>query len=140
MSTIVIASGYFNPLHIGHLDYLWRAKELGDTLIVIVNSDYQVALKGSKSFQSQEDRLEIVRSLAMVDDVVLSVDEDKSVCATIRLIRAELGDSHRYIFAKGGDRFAGEIPEAVVCCELGIAIVDGLGAKIRASSEILAQI
>jgi cytidyltransferase-like protein len=61
MSRVVIISGYFNPLHVGHLDYIESAKKLGDSLIVIVNNEAQVELKGSVPFMTEEDRLRIVK-------------------------------------------------------------------------------
>lgn len=126
----VAASGYFNPLHKGHVEYLERAKELGDYLIVIVNSDHQRALKGSKKFMNEEERMSIVAALRCVDEVILSIDKDGTVCDTLRLINPD-------IFAKGGDRFASEIPEAKVCQELGIKMIDGLGDKVQSSSWLL---
>lgn len=95
---IVCTSGYFNPLHKGHVEYLEKAKELGNYLVVIVNNDHQRALKGSKEFMDQEERMTIVRALRCVDEVVLSVDTDSTVCETLRKIKP-------HIFAKGGDRF-----------------------------------
>jgi len=127
---IVACSGYFNPLHKGHVEYLEKAKSLGDKLVVIVNSDHQRALKGSKEFMSQEERMIIVKALRCVDEVILSVDKDGTVCESLRLVRPD-------IFAKGGDRFANEIPEAKVCDELKITMVDGLGNKIQSSSWLL---
>jgi rfaE bifunctional protein nucleotidyltransferase chain/domain len=127
---IVACSGYFNPLHKGHVEYLEKAKSLGDKLVVIVNSDHQRALKGSKEFMSQEERMIIIKALRCVDEVVLSVDTDGTVCESLRLVKP-------HIFAKGGDRFANEIPEAKVCDELGITMVDGLGNKIQSSSWLL---
>jgi rfaE bifunctional protein nucleotidyltransferase chain/domain len=129
----VCASGYFNPLHVGHLEYLEKAKALGDWLIVIVNSDKQVLLKGSKPFMNQADRVEIIKALECVDQVVLSIDEDKTVCKTLRNLSPD-------IFAKGGDRTVDNIPEKAVCEELGIKMVFGLGDKIRSSSELLCNI
>jgi len=126
----VAASGYFNPLHKGHVEYLEKAKSLGDKLVVIVNSDHQRALKGSKEFMSQEERMIIVKALRCVDEVVLSVDTDGTVCESLRLVKP-------HIFAKGGDRFASEIPEAKICDDLGITMVDGLGNKIQSSSWLL---
>lgn len=128
---IVAASGYFNPIHKGHIEYLEKAKSLGDKLVVIVNSDHQRALKGSKHFMDQEERMLIVKSLRCVDDVILSVDIDSTVCESLRLLKP-------HIFAKGGDRFASEIPEAKVCQEMRIEMVDGLGNKIQSSSWLLA--
>jgi rfaE bifunctional protein nucleotidyltransferase chain/domain len=126
----VVASGYFNPLHKGHVEYLEKAKALGDELIVIVNSDKQRALKGSKEFMHEEERMLIVAALRCVDEVVLSIDEDTTVCNTLRLIEPD-------IFAKGGDRTIDEIPEAKVCNEIGAHMVDGLGDKVQSSSWLL---
>lgn len=127
---IVAASGYFNPLHVGHIEYLEKARALGDYLIVIVNTDRQVELKGSKKFQTEQDRLRIIQSLKCVDLATLSLDQDSTQCKSLAFYKPD-------IFAKGGDRTANEIPEAKVCKELGIKIVDGLGEKIRSSSELL---
>ncbi len=131
---IVVTSGYFNPLHVGHLECFTLAKELGDYLIVIVNSDAQVKLKGSVPFMSQEDRMAIVEALRVVDEVVLSIDTDGSVCKTLEMIYKE---RPFHIFAKGGDRMSSNIPEAILCDKLGIQIADGLGAKVRSSSGLI---
>ena len=125
---IVATSGYFDPLHVGHLECLEMAKELGDRLIVILNSDLQAKLKKGKSFMNEQDRLTIVSSLKPVDHVFLSIDEGKDVCKSLAYLRP-------HVFANGGDRANREIPEAKVCDELGIALVDGLGTKIRSSSD-----
>ena len=126
---IVATSGYFDPLHVGHLECLEMAKELGDRLIVIVNSDLQAKLKKGKAFMNENDRMKIVSALKCVDHVFLSIDKDKSQCESLRHIQSD-------IFAKGGDRMSDEIPESKVCKELGIDIVDGLGKKIRSSSDL----
>ena len=87
----VIVSGYFNPLHKGHLEYLNHAKAIADKLIVIVNNDHQRELKGSKEFQDEEERVIIISNLKAVDEVVLSVDQDRTVCETIRQISETIG-------------------------------------------------
>ena len=125
----IVTSGYFDPLHVGHLECLELAKQLGDKLIVIVNSDLQAKLKKGESFMKEEDRMRIVSALKCVDEVFLSIDKDKSQCESLRHINPD-------IFAKGGDRMSDEIPESKVCKELGINIVDGLGEKIRSSSDL----
>lgn len=130
---IVVASGYFDPLHVGHVEYLQMAKKLGDKLIVIVNNDKQAKLKKGKSFISQDDRIKIVGALRVVDEVFLSIDKDLTVCQSIEAISPQ-------IFAKGGDRFSDEIPEAAICHSLGISIIDGLGNKIAASSDIVKMV
>jgi cytidyltransferase-like protein len=134
MKKIVIASGYFNPLHLGHLEYLELAKLLGEKLIVIVNNDNQVKLKGGFPFMNQEDRIRIIGALKCVDEVFLSIDYDKSVCNSIEYL---VKNREANIFAKGGDRLIDNIPEKKICEELGVQIIDGLGEKIRASSELI---
>ena len=112
MRTVVV-SGYFDPLHVGHLEMIKLAKQLGDKLIVIVNNDYQTSLKKGRPFMKQEERLKIIKALRDVDKVFLSIDKDKSICESLRVIKPD-------IFANGGDRHQGEIPEAKICKELGI--------------------
>ena len=80
---IVAVSGYFDPIHVAHLEYLKMSKKLGDKLVVIVNNNYQCILKKGKPFMDEKDRLEIVKSLEMVDEVFLSIDKDKTVCASL---------------------------------------------------------
>jgi cytidyltransferase-like protein len=126
---VVAVSGYFDPIHIGHLEYLKMAKSLGDKLVVIINSDYQASLKKGKSFMPEQDRLEIVQALRCVDEVFLSIDKDKSVCKSLEHLKPD-------IFANGGDRSLEEIPETAVMKKYNIEMVDGLGEKIRSSSEI----
>ncbi len=126
---VVAVSGYFDPIHVGHLEYFEMSKKLGDKLVVIVNNNNQCVLKKGKPFMDEKDRVKIVQALAIVDEVVLSVDEDRSVCETLSLIKPN-------IFANGGDRHTTEVPESVVCREHGIEMVDGLGAKIRSSSDL----
>jgi D-beta-D-heptose 7-phosphate kinase/D-beta-D-heptose 1-phosphate adenosyltransferase len=109
---VVAVSGYFNPLHVGHLEMIERAKKLGDRLVVIVNNDYQVKLKGSVPFMPQADRLRIVKALRDVDQVFLSIDQDKSVCKSLAKIKPD-------IFANGGDRHSiGDVPEYPLCRRL----------------------
>jgi len=126
---VVAVSGYFDPIHVGHLEYLKMAKNLGDKLIVIVNSDYQAGLKKGTSFMPEDDRLEIVKSLRCVDEVFLSIDKDKSVCKSLEYLKPD-------IFANGGDRSLNEIPETAVMEKYNIEMIDGLGMKIRSSSKI----
>ena len=128
MKTVVV-SGYFDPVHVGHLEYLKLAKDLGDKLIVIVNNNEQCILKKGKPFMDELDRLEIVKSLKMVDDVFLSIDKDKSVIRSLEILKPN-------IFANGGDRNTNEVPESVICKKYNIKMIDGLGNKIRSSSDL----
>ena len=130
-----IVSGYFDPLHIGHIEYFKMAKELADELVVIVNNREQCLLKKSDEFMDQHDRLEIVYHLDMVDEAILAIDKDKSVSETIRMIK-RFKPMDELIFCNGGDRDASNSPEVKVCSEYGIRFVQNLGKKIRSSSEM----
>ncbi len=117
---IVIVSGYFNPLHGGHLDMIEAAANMGDKLIVIVNNDKQQMLKKGKIILDEANRLRLMRSLKGVDNVVLSVDEDPTQIQTLELI-AKQHPGDELIFANGGDRDSEKaIPETEVCKQYGI--------------------
>lgn len=131
METIICASGYFSPLHMGHIEYLEKSKKLGDKLIVIVNSDKQSFLKKGTSFMSESERLTIVRSLKCVDMAIIAVDNDRTVCETLRYIQP-------HIFTNGGDQNNDNIPEKNICEKYGITLVDNLGLKIQSSSNLIA--
>ena len=133
----IIVSGYFNPLHKGHLEYFNNAKALCDELFVIVNSDHQRELKGSKAFQDEEERLLIVSNIKAVDKAILSIDKDRAVCESIRKIAEQYGTHYDLSFANGGDQNNDTIPEIPVCKELGVELIDGLGDKIQSSSWLL---
>lgn len=133
----VIVSGYFNPIHKGHIEYFKFAKAVGDVLIVIVNNDHQRALKGSRQFQLEDERLFIISNIKCVDQVFLSIDQDRTVCQTIQLIHKKLGNNYQLAFANGGDQNNNSIPEATICQQLGIDLIDGLGDKIQSSSWLL---
>jgi glycerol-3-phosphate cytidylyltransferase/D-beta-D-heptose 7-phosphate kinase/D-beta-D-heptose 1-phosphate adenosyltransferase len=133
----IIVSGYFNPIHKGHIEYFNKAKENGDLLIVIVNNDAQRTLKGSKEFQLEDERVFIVSNIKSADKVFLSIDKDRTVCETIRFIHQQLAKDYQLAFANGGDQNNNSIPEVPVCKELGIDLLDGLGDKIQSSSWLL---
>ena len=134
---MVIVSGYFNPLHKGHLELFHRAKDHGHKLFVIVNSDYQRKLKGSKEFQSELERLIIIRNLRVVDNSMISIDRDKTQCATLKYLSDILGGEYKLAFANGGDQNNDTIPETQVCIDNEIELIDGLGAKVQSSSWLL---
>jgi len=139
--TLVIVSGYFNPIHEGHLEYLNRSKALGDFLYVIINNDLQRELKGSKPFLTENQRRTILKNIKAVDDVIISIDENKFVDKTIEFIYKE--EAHKYdriLFTNGGDQTAETISERGVCERLGIEMVFGLGDKIQSSSWLLKDI
>jgi cytidyltransferase-like protein len=135
----IIVSGYFNPIHKGHLEFFNNAKAMADVLFVIVNSDYQRALKGSKEFQKEDERMIIVSNIRAVDHAVLSIDQDRTVCATIKHIAQTYGQQYDLAFANGGDQNNQTIPERPICEEMGVALIDGLGDKIQSSSWLLGK-
>ena len=136
---MVIVSGYFNPLHKGHLELFHRAKTYGtgDKLLVIVNSDHQRLLKGSKEFQNELERLMIIRNLRIVDESMISIDKDKTQCATLKYLSDLYSHEYQLFFANGGDQTNESIPEVQVCLDNEIKLIDGLGAKVQSSSWLL---
>jgi D-beta-D-heptose 7-phosphate kinase/D-beta-D-heptose 1-phosphate adenosyltransferase len=129
---VVAVSGYFNPVHIGHTRLFKEAKKLGTKLVVIVNNDEQVKLKGSVPFMNEKERMEIISAFAPVDKVVLAIDKDRSVCETLKLIKPD-------VFANGGDRLVDNIPEVAACREINCKMVFnvGDGGKVQSSSWLL---
>ena len=125
----VAISGYFDPIHVGHIEYIKTAKKLGDWLVVIVNNNHQCNLKKGKYFMDEKDRVVILENIKDIDEVFLSVDEDKTVCKSLEFLKPD-------IFANGGDRKNYEIPESSICAKYNIEIIDGLGDKIRSSSDL----
>ena len=133
----IIVSGYFNPLHKGHIEYFHNAKKIASKLFVIINNDYQRGLKGSKEFMNQDERLLIISELKVTDEVFLSIDMDRTVSKTLKKISEEYSDRFNLIFGNGGDQNNKIIPEAEVCEKCNIKMIDGLGSKIQSSSWIL---
>ena len=140
---VVLISGYFNPLHTGHLDYIKAASELGDKLVVIVNNDKQVELKGSKPFMNEFDRMRIVSAVKGVDKAVLSIDEGGSVIETLKAIYNEYAVDYFFdsmTFCNGGDRTKGNSPEEQYCEWRGIITVYNVGGgKTQSSSSLLKE-
>ena len=139
IKTLVIASGYFNPVHIGHIDYLTQSKELGDKLFVIVNNDQQRQMKGSKEFMNEDERKLIIETLKPVDWVVVSIDKDnRQVDKSIEMIHMLYKDEFQnFIFTNGGDQTEQTSAEDAICRKLDIKMVFGLGDKIQSSSWLL---
>ena len=136
----IIVSGYFNPIHKGHLEYFNNAKALADELFVIVNNDHQRALKGSQEFQKEDERMIIVSNIKAVDKAILSIDKDRTVCATLKMIAEKYSSELDLAFANGGDQNNETIPEKPICKKVGITLIDGLGDKIQSSSWLLKKL
>ena len=134
---MIIVSGYFNPLHKGHIEYFHLAKAKGDQLFVIVNNDHQRVLKQSKEFMLEDERVLLVKELAVVNQVVLSTDKDTTVCVALEKIHQDFSKNFELFFANGGDQNNESIPEVAICQKVEIGLLDGLGAKIQSSSWLL---
>jgi cytidyltransferase-like protein len=128
--TVVAVSGYFDPVHVGHIELFQKAKDLGDKLVVIVNNSHQAHLKKGHEFMPFKERVKIIQSIKYVDKVFESIDTDRTVCKSVEAV-------HPDILANGGDRNRGNLPEAETCDRLGIKMVDGLGEKIQSSSTLI---
>jgi cytidyltransferase-like protein len=127
---VVATSGYFDPIHHGHIELFKLSKELGDHLIVIINNDNQTIQKKGFVFMPAEEKAKIISELTCVDNVFTSLDEDQTQCKTLEFIKP-------HIFSKGGDRYTYEIPETPTCKKHGIEIIDGVGAKVQSSSDLI---
>ena len=133
----IIVSGYFNPLHKGHLELFEKAKGAGEELWVIVNSDLQRALKESKEFMDENERLIIVNAIEFVDKALISIDKDKTQRETLAHLADNFSENFQLFFANGGDQNNESIPEVPICMEKGIGLLEGLGDKIQSSSWLL---
>ena len=131
----IAVSGYFDPIHVGHIEYINNAKKLGDWLVVIVNNNNQCALKKGKYFMDEKDRVLIVKNIKAVDEVFLSIDEDRTVCKTLETVEPKPD-----FFCNGGDQNNNTIPEVDICNKRGIELRDGFGNKIQSSSWLINEI
>lgn len=132
---VVIVSGYFNPLHGGHLDMIETAAKMGDRLIVVVNNDEQQVVKKGKVILQETNRARLLRALRVVDEVIISIDKDQTQIATLEFIASQY-PSDELVFANGGDRDSEKaIPEADVCHRYGIELVFGVGGDNKADSS-----
>jgi cytidyltransferase-like protein len=131
----IIVSGYFSPLHVGHLDLIDDAAARGDDVIVIVNNNVQQRMKKGKVIMDESDRLRIVMALRSVDYAFIAVDEDRTVSASLAKVAVDFPD-HRLIFANGGDRNSDEVvPETAVCREQNIEMIFDMGGTQKADSS-----
>ena len=134
--TLVIVSGYFGPIHVGHLDMIEAGAAAGDELMVIVNNNAQQIMKKGKVVIDEADRLRIVEALRVVDHAMVAVDTDGTVCASLDHI-ANRFPEHRIVFGNGGDDRTNieEVPETEVCRRRNIEMVFGMGGDNKADSS-----
>jgi D-beta-D-heptose 7-phosphate kinase/D-beta-D-heptose 1-phosphate adenosyltransferase len=138
MATYYIVSGGFDPIHEGHISLIKDAGSRGDGVIVLLNSDAWLCRKKGKNFMKFTTRMAICENLKNVIDVVGFDDGDNSACDGIRKVR-EKYPSDQLVFANGGDRTAGNIPEVETCnaCNVMVEFEVGGENKINSSSSIL---
>jgi D-beta-D-heptose 7-phosphate kinase/D-beta-D-heptose 1-phosphate adenosyltransferase len=135
---VVAVSGGFDPVHVGHVRMFNEAKKLGDELVVILNNDNWLRDKKGAEFMPEAERREVIEGFRAVDRVIVTGHApgeyftDKSVVRELRTLQPD-------IFANGGDRIAGNIPEYAACEELGIRMVFnvGKGGKVQSSSSLI---
>ena len=132
MEKVVCVSGYFDPIHIGHIEFFKMSKKIGNKLIVIVNNDIQAKLKKGKSFMSIDERIQIIKELRCVDIVIKSIDTDSTVCKTLATVEPKPD-----YFCNGGDQNNNTISETEICIKRGIELRDGFGEKIQSSSWLI---
>jgi cytidyltransferase-like protein len=134
---VAIVSGYFNPIHVGHLQMIKAARALAPHLVVIVNNDQQQLLKKGRILMTEDDRLAIVAELRSVDEAFVAVDTDATVVASLRRVR-ELHPDAELLFCNGGDRsHADDVPSAEthLTDEIGLQMVYGVGGEDKADSS-----
>jgi len=131
---IHVVSGYFDPVHDGHIELFEKSKEGADKLIVILNNDLQTSLKKGKPFMEEKVRKKIIEAIRYVDEVFLSIDTDRSVCKSLRTICRKY-PADKLIFINGGDRRVEEVPEYAVSDEPNLILTDGAGEKINSSRK-----
>lgn len=132
---------YGNPVGPHHLNYLEASKGFADDLIVIVNNDAQVALKGSIPFYNQDERLRLIKAIKCVTDAVISTDKGKSVAKSLEKLLFMARDGYnRILFCNGGDQVVGDSEEAEICKKYGVQMMFGVGGeKSGSSSDYLAK-
>lgn len=131
-SSLVVTSGGFDPLHIGHIRCIQAARILGDGLVVLVNDDDFLFRKKGYKVMSLQDRMEIVDALRGVDYTIAWHSDEQTVIGALEQLRPA-------VFAKGGDRCNREsIPEWDICEQIHCLVALGVGGgKIRSSSDIV---
>ena len=139
MKTIILVTGGFDPLHSGHIAYFRAAKQLGDTLVVGVNSDAWLVRKKGRAFMPWDERMTIVKNIKDVDFVLEFNDDDGSAKSAIKLARQTWPD-HKIVFANGGDRTDTNIPE-MEFKDTNLEFAFGVGGfnKANSSSWILEE-
>ena len=141
MNRIIILSGGFDPVHIGHIRMFKAAKETQAKVIVGVNSDEWLSRKKGQPFMAENERIEILSSCKYIDSVINFDDSDGTACNLIKkVIDSWKGTNVKIFFGNGGDRTSETTPEIKYCKDNNIEMLWGLGGnKIQSSSELTGQ-
>ena len=139
MNKIIILSGGFDPVHIGHIRMFKAAKEMWGTVIVGVNSDLWLSRKKGKPFMLESERIEILKSIKYIDSTLSFNDSDDSACDLIqKVIQIYNKDDVEIFFGNGGDRTSETTPEIEFCNKNNIKMLwDIGGGKIQSSSDLI---
>lgn len=108
---VVLVTGGFDPIHSGHIAYFKAAKELGDHLVVGLNSDEWLTRKKGRPFMPIEERAAIIKEIACVDEVITFNDDDNTACLAIGYLLQTKASKWKVVFANGGDRTNTTTPE-----------------------------
>jgi cytidyltransferase-like protein len=134
---VVVLSGGFDPMHIGHLRMIQESAKMAQIVVVGVNSDEWLMRKKGYVFMPCEERIEMVQGIRGVAKAMEFDDNDNSACDLLRRVRA-LWPDFKVAFANGGDRTSDNIPEIPVAEELGVHLIWGVGGgKIQSSSDLV---
>ena len=139
MKKIIILSGGFDPLHIGHLKMFKAAKEQADIIIVGANSDHWLTRKKGQPFMIHDERLEILKAIKYIDYVYTFNDDDDTACDLIKKV-IEKYENHEVeiLFGNGGDRTVTSTPEIEFCNQNGVQLLWKIGGgKIQSSSNLI---
>ena len=138
IKNVIIVSGGFDPVHIGHMRMFREASNLGANVILGLNSDSWLMRKKGKPFMKWEERAEILESCKFVTQVLPMEDWDDTASDIIKQVAKLYQDQDMNIyFANGGDRGKGNVPEVDTCKDLGVVMLWGIGGgKIQSSSDL----
>ena len=124
---IVAVSGGFDPIHIGHVRMIQDARKIGD-VIIFLNTDDRLKRKKGYSFMTWDERAEILLAVKGVKEVYSAMDDDDTVCEALKFYKPD-------VFANGGDRKPGKVPEYQVCEDLGIEMAFSVGGDDKPQSS-----
>ncbi len=138
MYDVVLLSGGFDPVHIGHVKMVQAASKIGEVVVVGVNSDSWLARKKGQPFMLFDERLYIMQEIKGTTYAVGFDDSDNTACDLIKTAREKYGPDISIAFANGGDRVRDNIPEVQTCLDNNVTMVWNVGGgKIQSSSDLI---